>query len=243
LAVFPGDSISASVTYGSSGFDLYIEDNTTGQSYSITRSATAQQSSAEWIVEAPSSGSGILPLANFGTVNFSGAQATINGTEGPIDDTAWESSVNSIDMASSSGTPLDETLELTDANGASSFGVTYTGGSGEGGGGGGGGRHHHGPNDAAVFIVPGQPDFQALSSPIPSSTGESPAASGKQEPILPAPAADAFFAQMNGRLSSSDLKTGWGALHSGITDEASAWGKDGFSSLIPGEELRPAFLE
>ncbi len=52
MTISPGDSISASVTY-SAAYTLQITDNTTGQSFSTTQSATAQRYSAEWIVEAP----------------------------------------------------------------------------------------------------------------------------------------------------------------------------------------------
>lgn len=48
----PGDSISASVTYSSGAYTLKIADNSTGKSFSTTQTATAQRSSAEWIVEA-----------------------------------------------------------------------------------------------------------------------------------------------------------------------------------------------
>jgi len=79
LAIAPGDSISASVTTNGNGqFTLTIADTTTGQSYTATqRYKAAQLSSAEVIAEAPSSSSGVLPLTNFGTVNF--AAATANG--------------------------------------------------------------------------------------------------------------------------------------------------------------------
>ena len=45
----------------------------------------------ERVVEVPLSNSGILPLANFGSVTFTNASATINGVTGPIDDSAWQS--------------------------------------------------------------------------------------------------------------------------------------------------------
>ena len=79
LAIAPGDSISASVTTNGNGqFTLTIADSTTGQSYTATqRYKAAQLSSAEVIAEAPSSSNGVLPLTNFGTVNF--AAATANG--------------------------------------------------------------------------------------------------------------------------------------------------------------------
>jgi hypothetical protein len=52
---------------------------------SINRTQGPQRSSVEWIMEAPSSGSRVLPLADFGTIAFSGATASINGdTNTPI---------------------------------------------------------------------------------------------------------------------------------------------------------------
>lgn len=79
--VKPGDHMSASVTTNGSGaFTLTISDSTQGwTSTTNARLKSATLSSAEVIAEAPSSRSGVLPLANFGTVNFTGA--TANGTE------------------------------------------------------------------------------------------------------------------------------------------------------------------
>jgi hypothetical protein len=93
VTVKPGDSISASVQYNSAqkDFVLTIDDSTESESYTTTQSAPqAARSSAEWIVEAPSSGRGVLPLANFGTVTFSNAYATISGATGPIDNPGWQ---------------------------------------------------------------------------------------------------------------------------------------------------------
>jgi hypothetical protein len=77
--VRPGDSISASVTAGSSSsFTLVITDHTQGWSHTVKKTLSgAQRSSAEVIAEAPSSSSGVLPLADFHTVNFS--SALVNG--------------------------------------------------------------------------------------------------------------------------------------------------------------------
>ena len=78
--VSSGDAISASVTCVGSTFTITIADATSPHiwSYSTTGTVTnAKEESAEWIAEAPSSSSGILPLANFGTVTFSGCTATI----------------------------------------------------------------------------------------------------------------------------------------------------------------------
>jgi hypothetical protein len=75
--VRPGDKMSASVTTSGSGnFALTISDTTQGWSRTTTaRLKSAKLSSAEVIAEAPSSSGGVLPLANFGTVNFTGASA------------------------------------------------------------------------------------------------------------------------------------------------------------------------
>lgn len=74
-----GDKFTATVTYeGNNDFSLYIADTT--QKWSHTTTATlagAARSSAEVIVEAPccTSGGGVLPLTDFGTVSFTGSTA------------------------------------------------------------------------------------------------------------------------------------------------------------------------
>ncbi|HEU5244009.1 MAG TPA: G1 family glutamic endopeptidase [Gaiellaceae bacterium] len=75
--VRPGDHMSASVTTNGAGsFTLTISDSTQGWSKTTTaRLRSAKLASAEVIAEAPSSSGGVLPLANFGTVGFSGAKA------------------------------------------------------------------------------------------------------------------------------------------------------------------------
>lgn len=135
MTIQPGDSISASVEYITSGssegdFALAIIDNSHPNDQlggyvnpSQYQSPLPTETSAEWIVEAPSSSGGILPLANFGSVTFTGAQATISGTTGPIDDPSWAS--QAIDIANSSGTLLDTTSTLQSQSGQSSFVVTY----------------------------------------------------------------------------------------------------------------------
>jgi hypothetical protein len=87
VPVNPGDKISASVTYSTSPseFTLTIEDIATSKSFSITATVaslgyTPARSSAEWIVEAPSSSSGILPLAYFGTADFGNVYTSVSGT-------------------------------------------------------------------------------------------------------------------------------------------------------------------
>ena len=75
--VRPGDHLSASVTSNGSGqFTLTITDGTQGWTNTTNaRLKSAKLASAEVIAEAPSSSGGVLPLANFGSVGFSGASA------------------------------------------------------------------------------------------------------------------------------------------------------------------------
>jgi Peptidase A4 family len=77
-SVSPGDSISASVVRSGSTYTLKLTDSThSANSFSTGQNCpTCVNSSAEWIAEAPSSGSRILPLANFGTWTETGA--TVN---------------------------------------------------------------------------------------------------------------------------------------------------------------------
>jgi len=75
--VQPGDALNASVTTDGVGrFTLTIADSTQGWTFSTRqRLKSAALASAEVIAEAPSSRSGVLPLADFGTVNFANAMA------------------------------------------------------------------------------------------------------------------------------------------------------------------------
>ena len=87
--VTPGDKLSAEVSYSDSGssFTLTLTDTaatgTQNWNFSTSQtSSTAARSSAEWVAEAPSScfvSCSVLPLANFGTVNFLGSNATATG--------------------------------------------------------------------------------------------------------------------------------------------------------------------
>jgi peptidase A4-like protein len=75
--VRPGDKLNATVTTNGKGsFTLTLSDTTQGWTNTTTaRLKSAKLASAEVIAEAPSSSGGVLPLANFGTMSFSGAQA------------------------------------------------------------------------------------------------------------------------------------------------------------------------
>jgi Peptidase A4 family len=77
--VSAGDHFTASVTTdGRGSFTLTLVDSTKGWTQTNgARLKQAKLASAEVIAEAPSSSGGVLPLADFGTVGFSGA--TVNG--------------------------------------------------------------------------------------------------------------------------------------------------------------------
>jgi hypothetical protein len=81
LRVHAGDSVSVSISEQSPDQWLIAFTNaTTGQAYSTTEQYTSSHSSAEWVEEAPSGGrGGVLPLDNFGTIQFSGVSAVKDG--------------------------------------------------------------------------------------------------------------------------------------------------------------------
>jgi hypothetical protein len=100
-AITPGDQMTAEVKYaGTSGgprgrpsgpqFTITITDVSKNESYSFTQSVSgAQQTSAEWIAEAPccetvNGKQAVLPLADFGLMSFSNGTATVKGTTGSI---------------------------------------------------------------------------------------------------------------------------------------------------------------
>ena len=114
--VRPGDHFFGSVTYNGGGsYTLVLQDTTQGWKHTVNKSlGGAANSSAEVIAEAPSGSSGVLPLANFGTVNFSNSAA--NGS--PIGNFA----PTQINMADNSGRLKDRTSALS---GGGSFSDTW----------------------------------------------------------------------------------------------------------------------
>jgi hypothetical protein len=104
--VQPGDSMTASVTFsGTRTYTLVLKDTTRGWTQTITKSESGlARSSAEVITEAPSSGSGVLPLANFGTVRYgsSSANGASLGGQSPTE----------IIMINSSGSDKDSTSSI-----------------------------------------------------------------------------------------------------------------------------------
>ncbi len=88
--VSPGDTLTAHVHYNGGSYTL-TESSSRGWTFTTTQSGSFTNSSAEWIAEAPSSCGftcTVLPLANFGTVNFS--NSTANGkTIGSYGSSVW----------------------------------------------------------------------------------------------------------------------------------------------------------
>jgi len=111
--VSPGDSISASVTFsGTRTYTLVLKDTTKGWTQTITKNQSGHaRSSAEVITEAPSSSSGVLPLANFGTISYTGSKANGSsmGTQSPT----------AIVMINNSGAAKDSTSSMSSSGGFS----------------------------------------------------------------------------------------------------------------------------
>jgi hypothetical protein len=123
--VYAGDSMSASVTATSTAgtYDLTIEDNTQDWVYSTTQSdPDATGGSAECIEERPAAAG--LPLADFGSVTFTGCKAgTGGGPARPI----WDYANLAVNMTDSSGTSLATVSSLS--NDGTQFTVNWKNGS------------------------------------------------------------------------------------------------------------------
>ncbi len=80
IPVSPGQTVYIDITYSGGALHFFIENVTTGTADSFSESASGYSGNqAEWIVERTEqtslNGSYDPPLANFGTMTFSGAQA------------------------------------------------------------------------------------------------------------------------------------------------------------------------
>jgi hypothetical protein len=126
LTISAGDTISAEVSVDGAVATLTLTDVTTGQTFTTQATpSTLDISSAEWIAEAPSqcfsaNHCAQLPLANFGTVEFSGSSTTANGHVGTISDASW--SATPIDLGGGAGSATPAALS-TDG---SDFVVAFT---------------------------------------------------------------------------------------------------------------------
>ena len=135
LTVHPGDHVSAKVTVHGTTVTVSLSNKTTGRTVKKTRHMSdPDTSSAEWIAEAPSTATSgpqdeILPLANFGTVDFTKASATAGGHAGSITDSHW--TAERVDLGSPqemfrgpgpgyAGPPPPDNLPRDDASGFAS---------------------------------------------------------------------------------------------------------------------------
>ena len=139
LRVRPGDTLSASVAVSGRTVRLRLADRTTGAVFA--KQLTAKRvdvTAAEWIVEAPSKCDATrckpLPLANFRTASFAGANVTTTaGLRGAIVDPAWAATAITLspyaDRGIGTGLPLpgssaEATPSVVSATG-DAFTVTY----------------------------------------------------------------------------------------------------------------------
>ncbi len=145
FTVNPGDSVTVTINnQGGNQWKINFVNHTTGETYQTTMQYASSQSSAEWIEEAPSVGQRILPIANFGTLQFSSGTAVENGKTVTI----AQSGAQPITMASSRGGAVVTPTALT-SNGqgfsvsesaattpqlGSGFGGGFSGGFGSGSG-------------------------------------------------------------------------------------------------------------
>jgi hypothetical protein len=114
LTISAGDTISAEVSIGGAAVTLTLIDVTTDQTFTTQATPSVlDTSSAEWIAEAPSrcfstDHCAQLPLANFGTIEFSGSSTTANGHVGTISDQSW--SATSIELGGDAGSATPAAL-------------------------------------------------------------------------------------------------------------------------------------
>jgi len=105
LVVSPGNSIVVSLIENSSNlWTINFHNNTTNQSYSTSVNYTSSNASAEWIEEMPtlSSNNSLIPLDNFGSVQFTGGYVIQNNNTLNI----LQSGAESLTMVTSNDQPL-----------------------------------------------------------------------------------------------------------------------------------------
>jgi hypothetical protein len=118
--VSPGDAISASVSISGSSYVLSITDNGRWH-YSTTQAPTItpENSSAEWIAEAPCNTSGskckTLPLSDFGSINFTSATANSE----PI------SSLDNVQINMTTKNSKKTLAKTSNLSGGNAFSVTW----------------------------------------------------------------------------------------------------------------------
>jgi hypothetical protein len=119
VTVKPGDSVSVSILETQPNlWKIDFTNNTNNQHYQTTMAYTSSLSSADWIEETPVVGRFLLPIANFGSVNFVNGVTVKNGQT----ETIKSAGAQAISMDSSFNQVLATPSNLTDAG--NSFTVT-----------------------------------------------------------------------------------------------------------------------
>jgi hypothetical protein len=133
VPVSAGNKMSATVSFSGSEFTITITNETTGKSFSkSSRVSGARRSSAEWIAEAPccTNAGGILPLADFGTVDLGDDHTDISSTNDATDSSitgpigSFGSAVNEAIMVNGT-TGANEAVPSALSTDGSSFAVAW----------------------------------------------------------------------------------------------------------------------
>jgi hypothetical protein len=123
-AVQRGDTLSGGVAQSGGSYTLSLTDTRNGVvqwSFSQPESGSNANSSAEWVAEAPELcnlfSCQLASLTNFGTVNFTGAQAATGGPNAPISSLNASGGPHEIVMVNNSGTTIKAQPSGLDATG------------------------------------------------------------------------------------------------------------------------------
>jgi hypothetical protein len=128
MQISPGDMMQASIDLADSGsntWSISIEDQTTGQSFQQNFEYNSGKLSAEWIVERPQVNGALAELANFGSVTFSGCQATLSGRTGGIADFSDNRIYMEPEVLNNQSIQL---VNVSGVGGDAGFSVDYVGG-------------------------------------------------------------------------------------------------------------------
>jgi hypothetical protein len=122
LTVKFGDTLSVAILQsGATQWLVRLRNDTTGQAYQINETYASSRSSAEWIVETPSYGGALQPLARFGDVAFAHGAVIAAGQNRSI----AQAKATPLDMTDAAGHVI-ATTSVLGGNGAT-FTVTRTG--------------------------------------------------------------------------------------------------------------------
>lgn len=119
-SVQPGDLMTATISQGSPDWSIVLSDTTEKWTYQTSTPHTSSNASAEWIVEAPSSTFGVLPLADYGSSTFD--HGTVNGSSPSL---AVGNGGYMVQNGSTVSIPSSPDSPETDAVGSDGFGMAY----------------------------------------------------------------------------------------------------------------------